>query len=49
LFDVLGVTKEAVLQLASLAHAEGLTTKLEVNTLVAAYIRVLKYQVSLFN
>jgi hypothetical protein len=46
LFDVLGVTKEAVLQLASLADGEGLTTKLELDTLASAYMRVLKYQVS---
>lgn len=46
LFDVLGVTKETVVQAARLAGSEGLVTVAEMETLGLAYRCVLKFQVS---
>lgn len=46
LFDVLGVTKETVVQAARLAGSEGLVTVAEMETLGLAYGCVLKFQVS---
>lgn len=45
-FDVLGVTKETVLQLAWLIKPTDITRTLSLPTLVSAYKCVLKYQVS---
>ena len=46
LFDILGVTKETVLQLARLAKAEKLTELREMDVWAAVFANVYKYQVS---
>jgi hypothetical protein len=46
LFDILGVTKETVLQLAGLAKAEGCTSPGALRNVVEAYTGVLQHQVS---
>jgi hypothetical protein len=46
LFDILGVTKETVLQAAGVANSAGLATLGNLQALVSLYSRVLQYQVS---
>ncbi len=46
-FDILGVSKQAVMHIAEVAKAEGLTSLADVGSMIACYCRVVQYQVSL--